>query len=197
MMVEEFFRTPRLIFRPFATGDLDDLARIVADPEVARFTDDGEPLGREMTELWITRSRGNVERFGYGTGALIERSTGRLVGWAGFARPEGSPEEIIYGFEKAAWGKGYASEIVEGLIRFAFDTLNLPELRATIHPENAASHRILRKFGFRDAPWHEKDVLLFILANGSAAPPTRAPDGQGKSEVASRRKAGRSRSRST
>jgi len=35
-MVEEFFRTPRLIFRPFAMDDLDDLARIASDPEAVR-----------------------------------------------------------------------------------------------------------------------------------------------------------------
>lgn len=72
-MVEEFFRTTRLIFRPFVTQDLDDLACIVSDPEVVRFTDDGKPLSRDTAKLWITRSRENVERFGYGTGTVGPR----------------------------------------------------------------------------------------------------------------------------
>jgi RimJ/RimL family protein N-acetyltransferase len=162
--LEEFFRTARLIFRPFEAEDLDALAGIVSDPEVVRFTDDGQPLSREMTELWITRSRQNVRRFGYGTGAVVEHRTGRLVGWAGFARPEGAPEEIIYGFEQATWRKGYGSEIVQGLIRFAFDKLDLTELRASAYPGNAVSTRILQKCGFQSVPSNKSDAILFVLA---------------------------------
>ncbi|WP_083567215.1 GNAT family N-acetyltransferase [Hyphomicrobium sp. CS1GBMeth3] len=129
-------------------------------PDVVRFTDDGKPLGRDLTELWIVRSRQNVEKFGYGTGALIERSSGRFIGWAGFARPEDAPEEIIYGFEKCAWGNGYGTEIVAGLVRFAFEKLNCSELRATAYPENVVSHHVLRKLGFESVPWDNKDALF-------------------------------------
>jgi RimJ/RimL family protein N-acetyltransferase len=164
----EFFRTPRLVFRPFAPQDLDDLARVAGDPEVVRHTDDGRPLDRDICALWIARSRANVAKFGYGTGALTDRGSGRFVGWAGFARPEGGPEEIIYGFETPAWGRGLGSEIVGGLVRYAFETLNLPEIRATVHDANVASRRILLKAGFERRPWPETAACLYVLANPAA-----------------------------
>jgi len=73
-----------MIFQKFETDDLDRLAAISAEKEGSRYIGDGEPLSREMTELWIAQSRMNVEQFGYGTGALIDRRTCELIGWAGF-----------------------------------------------------------------------------------------------------------------
>lgn len=159
----EFFRTERLLFRPFAVEDIDAFHAIAGDPEVMRFVGDGDPCDRALTALWIERSRENVDRFGYGTGAVIERETGRFIGWSGVARPEGQPEEIVYGFARDAWGKGYATELVRGLILFAFGTLNLPELRATVDPENAVSAHILEKCGFVREPWeYDSESLLFV-----------------------------------
>lgn len=160
----EFFRTARLIFRPFSMDDLAALATIVGDPEVARYVGDGVPLSRETTSLWIERSRANVERFGYGTGAVIEQESGNLVGWAGVARPEGEPEEIVYGFARGVWGRGYGWEIVEALVRFAFEALRLATLRATVVPANVASSRILARLGFRRVSWpHETESWLYVL----------------------------------
>jgi RimJ/RimL family protein N-acetyltransferase len=124
-----------------------------------RHVDDGAPFDVAGAERWIERSQANVGRFGYGTGAVIGLAEQRLLGWAGFARPDGQAEEIIYGFEKAAWGQGYASELVQGLMRFGFGDLRLPELRATVHPNNHASKNVLLKAGFKASPWGE-DVLF-------------------------------------
>jgi ribosomal-protein-alanine N-acetyltransferase len=78
---------------------------------------------------------------------------------------QNAPEQIIYGFEQAAWGKGYGPEIVQGLIHFAFEKLNLSELRASASPGNAASIHILRKCGFQRTPSNKGDVIIFRLAN--------------------------------
>lgn len=162
-MIEEFFRTKRLVFRPFAPEDLDALAAIVADPEVMAYVDERQPMPRATAALWIERSRENVARFGYGTGAVIEAATGAFIGWAGFARPEGDPEEIIYGFAKPAWNRGYGAEIAEALVWYAFQDLDHGEVRATTYAENLASHRILRTLGFEQRPFDEEGVMLWVL----------------------------------
>jgi [ribosomal protein S5]-alanine N-acetyltransferase len=48
----------------------------------------------------------------------------------------------------AAWGHGYASELVAACTDVADRTLQLPELAAFAHPDNVASRRVLRKSGF-------------------------------------------------
>lgn len=112
---QEFFRTERLIFRPFDVQDADAFEAIVSDPVTIRYVGDGKPLDRAEVELWITKSRQNVEAFGFGTGAIVEISTRDFIGWSGFARPEGEPEEIVYGFSQMVWGKGYGTEFVSGI----------------------------------------------------------------------------------
>lgn len=120
-------------------------------------------MARATAALWIERSRENGARFGYGAGAVIETTTGRLIGWAGFARPEGEPEEIIYGFDKPAWNRGYGAEIADALVWYAFQDLDHPEGRATTYAQNLASHCILRTLGFEQRPFEEEGVMLWVL----------------------------------
>ena len=100
------FETERLIFRTFELDDLETLARISGDEETSLYVGDGGPLSFEDTWQWIENSRRNVREHGYGTGALVLRETGELIGWAGIARPGDGTEEIIYGFDRAYWGRG-------------------------------------------------------------------------------------------
>ena len=155
----------RLVVRPFEETDADRLVTIFADPDVARHVGEGDPLDRDMAELWVSNSRANLRRFGFGTGAVVERVSDRVIGWAGFARPEGEPCEIVYGFERAAWGKGYGRELLSALIDFAA-ARGIDPLRATVHPDNAASIRLLTRAGFRlaDADYDGDATLLYVRA---------------------------------
>lgn len=163
-MSVSFLRTQRLLFRKFEPGDVEALAAIAADEAVARYVGDGRPLTREQASLWVERSRANVERFGYGTGAVIEMATRRLIGWAGFARPDDGPEEIIYGFARDIWGRGYGSELLAGLVSWATLELGKAQLIATVNPRNLASVRMLDNQGFRlvhEAYLGDPDTCLY------------------------------------
>lgn len=148
-MSVSFLQTRRLLFRKFEPTDVPALAAIVADEAVARHVGDGRPLTWEQSALWVDRSRANVEQYGYGTGAVIELATGRLIGWAGFARPDDGPEEIVYGLARDAWGQGYGSELLTGLVTWAEADLGKIGLIATVDPRNLASVRMLQAHGFQ------------------------------------------------
>jgi ribosomal-protein-alanine N-acetyltransferase len=45
-------------------------------------------------------------------------------------------------------GRGYATEAVAAVIRYAFDSLNLHRLETSYQPANERSGRVLRKLGF-------------------------------------------------
>lgn len=139
--------TPRLVIRPFEPGDAADLVLIFADPSVARFVDDGGPLSPESAALWVVRSGENLQHYGYGTGAVVERASGRLIGWAGFARPEGGPEQIIYGLAAAYWRQGLGTEVTEALVNFA-DKSGIGTVSATVDPANVRSIKLLLNHGF-------------------------------------------------
>ena len=142
--------TERLVVRQFESSDVDALHAVCSDPEVVRFVDVGEPLSRDQCELWIERSLANYESRGYGAAAVIERATGAFIGYAGIVyAPDRTEPEIIYAFEKAAWGRGLASELVPPLVRFGLIDCGLPLLLATIAGENTPSRRVVEKCGFR------------------------------------------------
>jgi len=140
--------TERLIIRPFEAADVEPLVRLFADPLVHRFVGDGLPLPIDQAELWVERSRENLDRHGYGTGAVVERATGAMIGWAGFARPGDRSEEIIYGLAQDRWGRGHGREILDALLAVA-EARGIAPVRATVDPANHASIRLLERAGFR------------------------------------------------
>jgi len=56
--------------------------------------------------------------------------------------------EIGYVFHKKFWGKGYGSECVEMMCKFAFEELLLHKLVASVTDANIGSAKILEKNGF-------------------------------------------------
>ena len=84
------------------------------------------------------KSRINILQFGYGTGAVVEKVTQSLIGWAGIGRPadDNGLEEVVYGLDSPYWGLGLGNELLAGLVRWSKETLGLQELRATAYPQN-------------------------------------------------------------
>jgi [ribosomal protein S5]-alanine N-acetyltransferase len=54
-----------------------------------------------------------------------------------------------YWMDEAHQRKGYMTEAVGGVVRFAFEDLGLHRVQAAVMPHNAASLRVLEKLGFR------------------------------------------------
>lgn len=57
--------------------------------------------------------------------------------------------EVGYALAKGQWNRGYATEAVGRLVRWAFDSLHLRRLDATVFAANVPSRQVLRKVGFR------------------------------------------------
>lgn len=159
--------TTRLAVRPFVASDVPLLVALFADPEVHRCVDDGQPLAPDVAALWVERSAANLERFGYGTGAVVERASGELIGWAGFARPGDGTEEVIYGLRCGSWGRGLGKELLAGLVAFAA-TRGIMPVRATVDPDNGASVHLLRQAGFvLVEPGYRGDARADLYLHGS------------------------------
>lgn len=151
--------------------DLNELARINADGPTSRYVGDGQPLSRELTRQWIENSRENVAEHGYGTGAVVLKETNQLIGWTGIARPGDGSEEIVYGFYRDHWGRGFGTELLAGLMDWARNTLGLKEVRATVHRDNAASVAMLERQGFalaEDCYDGDPDTQLYVSTDGQA-----------------------------
>jgi RimJ/RimL family protein N-acetyltransferase len=145
--------TPRLRLRPWRPDDEAAMAAINRDPEVARF------LNRPVDEAAIAAFHGVVvthwERHGFGFFALESREPqlrGRFLGFAGVAHPDFFPAlaarpELGWRLDRAAWGRGLATEAAGAARDDAFARLGLPELISIVHPENVRSRRVAAKLG--------------------------------------------------
>lgn len=152
-------QTKRLTLRHFEQTDDQALACVFADPEVMRFGDGVK--SNEWIQDWLSRCiHDHYHKRGWGPFAVIENSSGDLIGYCGlfyFPDINGEPEiELGYRLARKAWGQGYATEAVRAVRDFAFSSLGLTRLIAMIDPGNAASIRVAEKAGMK----YEQDVML-------------------------------------
>jgi RimJ/RimL family protein N-acetyltransferase len=139
--------TARLRLRQFEEADLDEYARITADPEVMRYVG-GKPLSRDEAWRSLGYILGHWKIRGYGLWAAEEKASGALVGRIGLYRPEGWPGlEVGWLVDRARWGEGFASEGGAAAMTHAFLRVAAKRLISVIEPANAASIRVAEKLG--------------------------------------------------
>lgn len=156
--------TRRLILRRLTWEDLDDLARISADPVTRRFMWSGV-LDRERTAHNIREWTREYER-GLGLLAVVHRSENRLIGQCGLEE-EGDLFELGYMLDREYWGTGLATEAATAVLEHGFGTLALDLIWATAHAENAASRRVMEKLGmtFRKSERHPEGEEIFYAVS--------------------------------
>ncbi len=145
----------RLIIRYWTPDNADDAFTIYGDPDVTRYlAGDARDTTIEQTREWLAKTVATQsEKAPLGLWAVEERVTGRVIGHAllQYAQINGEDRvEVGYALARAAWGKGYATEIAQAMLRVGFDTLNLTEIYGVVIPENTASRRVLEKIGMRN-----------------------------------------------
>ena len=82
--------------------------------------------------------------------AIVRAADGVLIGQCCLFKwnPTFRSAAIGYCLDDAAWGQGFATEAVGGVLRWAFDTLDLNRVQADLDTRNPASARVLEKCGF-------------------------------------------------
>jgi RimJ/RimL family protein N-acetyltransferase len=122
-------QTERLSFTRFTEDDAPAFARVLADPEVtrsimAKATTPEQCL--ECARQRIAWHNSTWDALGYGVWALRQKtdddtSAGPIIGWCGLIETSHGPTpEILYGFSRACWGGGLATEAARATIDWAF-----------------------------------------------------------------------------
>ena len=143
--------TPRLIIRPFEPRDAEPWLAMVNDLDVNRYLPRG-PLPTLDSFRSVIERRHVMERDrGHALWAVDSKETGSFVGQCGLVPVEGKGPEIdlAYHFNKASWGKGYATEAATAVLAYGLGPLGLDRVIAVVMPENAASCRVVEKAGLR------------------------------------------------
>ena len=117
--------------------------RLAADPRDNRPTDGSESVVDWLGEVEKARTRGECLTY-----AIERQSDHAFVGTISLRFLGDEPVgEIGYWIGQAYQRRGYATEAIDRLLRYAFDTLRLDEVRAATATANTASITLLRKIG--------------------------------------------------
>jgi len=170
------FQTPRLLARQLEPDDLPALVAVYGDADAMRWVADGEPLDAAECARWLDVTAANYLLRGYGMAALVEKSTGSVIGFCGLVHPDGQPEaEIKYALKRSYWGQGLATEAARAMLAYGAAAHGLQHIIATIAPENMASHRVLEKAGMTAMALRNNDDGSVTLLFGWQAPTGEPP----------------------
>ena len=146
------FETKRLRARALTLEDADSCFAIYGNPEVMRYiTSDGEPVPNVDVVRYLLLggmlAPRDDPRFGFW--ALERREENDMAGTVALVEVEGSEGEYELGWHLAPeyWGKGYANESGQALLRYGFDVVGLDRILALVHPDNERSLRACESLG--------------------------------------------------
>lgn len=181
------------MLRPLEPADAPVVHRLVNDWSVAgNLARVPFPYRDGLALEWIASTREQIARGEAWHLAVTEN--GALVGCCALVpgRDAGKPSvEIGYWVGRAHWGRGIAREAAAALLAWGKQALGAPRFHSAALVDNAASHKVLRAIGFRDAGEGKQrfvsrnrmmPVALFRLEGGPppavaapAAPPQPVP----------------------
>ena len=141
--------TVRCLVRESVLEDVDSFYQIYRDKEITEYMEDLYK-DREKERQYI---RDYIEKvyafYGFGMWTVCLKETGEVIGRAGLSMREGFEEpELGYVSGKTWQRQGIAEEVCREILNYAGSELGLEQIRALMHPENAASERLCHRLGF-------------------------------------------------
>lgn len=138
--------TKRCYIREMVAEDMDALYEILTDKETAVYLAAKPGTKEEELEKLVSYVSHVYSFYEYGYWGVFSKEDGALIGRAGFK--EGNyPPEAGYVIKRSHWGSGFATEVLQELVRYAEAELGSTEVYATIDERNAASLRVAEKCG--------------------------------------------------
>lgn len=150
--------TPRLILREMKRGDEAAILAIFADDYARRYPEMTDEAG--ATE-WIERNLARYQRDGFGLWAMLDRSSGTLIGDCGVTWQDvGGSRTLEIGYHVApAWrGRGLALEAARAAMAFGFYVTDEAEIGSIVAPDNTSSASVARRL--------HRDVRTYVNARG-------------------------------
>jgi RimJ/RimL family protein N-acetyltransferase len=175
--------TSRLVLRHPTPADSADLFAVFSDPEVMRYWSDLPMSAPRDADGYIAQIDAHFHERDLFQWVAEERTTARVVGTCTLLNVSAAHQRAEIGFAlgRQHWGRGLATEMVNTLLSFAFETLALHRLEADVDPRNERSLRLLERLGFeREGYLRERyfvgrerqdTVLLGLLRRAWQAPP--------------------------
>ncbi|WP_088140932.1 GNAT family N-acetyltransferase [Achromobacter xylosoxidans] len=159
---------PRVILRRMQEDDIPMLLAMESDPEVMRYSTGIKPADEARRRELLAWLGEPLTRLGHWAITI----DGATVGWVSMVPLAGTDSiQLAYRLQRAAWGKGYASQAAKQLCDYAWRETEVSELVAVVWPDNQASVRVLEKLGFalRSRERHyDRETIVYTLPRPAA-----------------------------
>jgi RimJ/RimL family protein N-acetyltransferase len=164
-----------VILRALEASDLERSYRWMNDPQIVRTLKSRYPMPFHTEAEWLERAvsqSANERHF-----AIERKDTRAHIGNASIHDIDSVSRRAGFGLflgEPSSWNRGYGSDSVRTLVRFAFDEMNLRKLRINVFDYNDRAKHVLETIGFvtegtlrdefyREGEYH--DIVIFSIFN--------------------------------
>ncbi len=150
--MQAILETTRLVLRPYQATDAAHVQRLAGDRRIADTTANiPHPYPDGAAERWIAELEPAFNAGKKITFAVTLRNTGELIGTVGLHDISRTHARAQLGYWIAVdrWGKGYCTEAVNRLVRYACDQFGITRIAAQCLARNPASARVMEKAGLR------------------------------------------------
>jgi RimJ/RimL family protein N-acetyltransferase len=144
-------RSARLDLREYGPGDAGLVMGLLVSEGEREGLPPGAPSDPDDVARWLADGARRAQREGTGVHLMmLDRAVGEIVGSIGLFHPdwEVRSAEIGYGVRSDERGKGYASEALAAVARWALTEGGIQRAWLTANTDNVASVRVAEKAGF-------------------------------------------------
>ncbi len=162
-----------VILRAFEREDAERCYRWMNDPNIVRTLKSRYPIAFSNEVEWLDRAMNPTAQERH---FAIERKDDRShIGNASLHDIDWISRTSWFGLfigEPTAWNRGFGSDAIATLVRFAFDEMNLHKVRINVFDYNERAKHVLQNHGFveegklvrdfyREGGWH--DIVTFSI----------------------------------
>lgn len=165
----------QIILRALEPADLERCYRWMNDPNIVWTLKSRYPMPFHLEAEWLekaVRNSHNERHF-----AIERRQDREHIGNASIHDIDWVSRSAAFGMfigDPSAWNRGYGSDAIQTLVRFAFQEMNLRKLRISIFDYNDRGRNVLLSAGFvqegklereffRDGTYH--DIVILSIFN--------------------------------
>jgi RimJ/RimL family protein N-acetyltransferase len=142
------FKTERLLVKSIAEVHRKEFVELLTAEEIISAIPQKKP-SKENIEIKFQQALsfdGNIKINKKTILGIFEKDKNELIGLAAFLTNNDLDKELGYRFREPYWGKGYATEIAEGMINYSFNVLKIEKITADVWVNNIPSAKVLSKF---------------------------------------------------
>jgi ribosomal-protein-alanine N-acetyltransferase len=171
---ENILETERLILRPWTLEDADALFEICRDSDVMLHIGNRKPYESvDDAVKFLNWAVSYQKKNGFCRWAVIEKSSGKIVGSCGFLRQKCDDKDLGYLFAREVWGKGLATEAGRACLQYGFEKLNFTKVIALTDVDHFVSQKVLEKIGFTrrgiEKYFDEEEDMVYEFVNNPSS----------------------------